>query len=363
MISPLRGVPIAIRQHDSHLKPWESKRDSWYERVAVLLWQPPLIIAVVDDDTATARSQPDDFANRIRYSVLDVAPPKTWRRFVPSWLRSLIWVDSAKCYDAFLSYSWKCDSAVAPVIQSVIQRFLCPWYKLRAKTVFRDLSCLPAGSSLETELFDRLDRSKHLIVLASPEAALSHGMEMEARHWFSQQGRGQILIAITAGDCKTWPEIRQHLLPAAVRDNLASEPLWVPLQHRRSEIVANPDSLQVRGELIEDLKQILLRFHPDRDWGQLRGEERSQRRRAIGLISGLALLFLVLALSAIGAAWIARQQQLRAESRALAAQAEQMIARDQPEALALAFRAWRTERTEEAHLAVVDAFPQLLGTV
>jgi hypothetical protein len=220
----------------------------------------------------------------------------------------LIWVDSATGYDAFLSYSWKCDSAVAPAIQSVIQRFLCPWYKLRAKTVFRDLSCLPAGSSLETELFDRLDRSKHLIILASPEAARSDGMEMEARHWFSQQRDGHVLIAITAGDCKTWAEISQYLLPVAVRDNLETEPLWIPLQHRRAEIEANSNSHQLRGELIEDLKQILLRLYPDRDWGQLRGEERSQRRRAIGLISGLALLFLILALAAIGAAWIAKEQ-------------------------------------------------------
>src|SRR6516225_12482842 len=94
---------------------------------------------------------------------LDLAPPEPWRRFVPQWLRSLIWVDSAQKYDAFLSYSWKSDTEVAPVIQSRIQQFLCPWYRLRAKTVFRDLSCLPAGSSLEAELRDRLDRSTHLI--------------------------------------------------------------------------------------------------------------------------------------------------------------------------------------------------------
>lgn len=35
---------------------------------------------------------------------------------------------------------------------------------------------------------DRLDRSKHLIVVASPEATRSHGMEMEARHWFTHSG-------------------------------------------------------------------------------------------------------------------------------------------------------------------------------
>src|SRR5262245_40505113 len=95
-------------------------------------------------DKAELRSKSEDLPHQVQSPLFDLAPPKPWRRFVPAWLRSLIWIDCAGRYDAFLSYSWKSDSEVAPVIQSVIQRFLCPWYKLRAKTVFRDLSCLPA---------------------------------------------------------------------------------------------------------------------------------------------------------------------------------------------------------------------------
>jgi sulfatase modifying factor 1 len=240
---------------------------------------------------------------------LDLRPPETWRRFVPSWLRSLIWVDSADRYDAFLSYSWKSNREVAPVIQSVLQRFLRPWYKLRAKTVFRDLSCLPAGSSLNGELFDRLDRSAHLIVLASPEARLSRGMEMEARHWFSHPRNGQVLIIVTHGEYDNWDSMSKNLLPPAVKNNLATEPLWIPLQHRRNQILLNSKSPEVRSQLIEDLKQVILCLYPGRDWGQLRGEERAQRRRAIGLMSGLALLLLALAITAAGFAWSAQKQR------------------------------------------------------
>jgi WD40 repeat protein len=261
--------------------------------------------------------------SRAAVPPLDLAPPKPWRRLVPLWLRSLVWIDSAQSYDAFLSYSWKSDSKVAPVIQSLIQRFLCPWYKLRAKTLFRDLSCLPAGSSLETELFDRLDRSTHLIVLASPEAAVSQGMEIEARHWFSGPPRkGEVLIIVSSGDCKTWEEIRDHLLPPTVRDNLTSPPVWASLQHRRDRILTNPNNHRLREELVEDLKQVLLRFYPTRDWGQLRGEERSQRRRALGLLSATALVFLVLAVAAVRFALEAVQQKEYALARQLAAQAE-----------------------------------------
>jgi WD40 repeat protein len=283
---------------------------------------------------------------------LDLAPAKPWRRFLPAWLRSLVWVDTSAHYDAFLSYSWKSDREVAPVIQSVIHRFLCPWYKLRAKTVFRDLSCLPAGSSLEAEIFDRLDRSTHLLVLASPTAAASRGMELEARHWISRSREGQVLILVTDGPDNTWDEIQNNLLPPALRDNVRAEPLWIPLQHRRSEILATPNGHKLRGELPEDLRQILLRFYPTMDWGQLRGEERAQRRRTIRLITSLALLFFLLAAAAVTFAWYALREQRLAESRQLAAQSQLVAGYDPPRALALAIRAAHHSPSEEPQVAL-----------
>ncbi len=241
---------------------------------------------------------------------------------MPAWLRSLIWVDSAKSYDAFLSYSWKCDSQVAPVIQSVLQRFLCPWYKVRAKTIFRDLSCLPAGSSLERELFDRLERSSHLIVLASPDAATSHGMEMEARHWFARKREGQVLIIVSQGGADNWETIRNHLIPTEVKNNLSTEPLWIPLFNRRDHILNSPNSHETRSQVVEDLKQVILCLYPGRDWGQLRGEERRQRRRAISWIAGSALVFLMLAVASVGFAFYAQVQKkeaIQAQGRAFTA--------------------------------------------
>jgi tetratricopeptide (TPR) repeat protein len=256
-------------------------------------------------------------------AAMDVAPTKRWRRFIPRWLRSLFWVDSAARYDGFLSYSWTCDKEIAPVVQSVIQRFLCPWYKVRAKTVFRDLSCLPAGSSLNTELFTRLDRSIHFIVFASPEAPNSRGMEAEAQHWLSRTRSGEIVILVTdvsqhianseenaAATNSTnaqiqkvscnWEEIRDHLLPPALRNYFATtEPLWLPLAHRRAEILRDPGSANLRGEMIEDLKQLFLRLYPGTTWEQLHGEERSQKRRAMSLLAGLAALFLLAAVSVV----------------------------------------------------------------
>jgi WD40 repeat protein len=266
---------------------------------------------------------------------LDLAPPPAWRKLIPSWIRSLIWTDYASNYDAFLSYSWRADIAVAPAVQSVIQRFLCPWYRLRAKNVFRDLSCLPAGSSLEAELLARLDRSRHLLVLASEAAATSRGMELEARHWFSRERSGEVLVIVTVAGYNTWNEVRTHLIPPAIREHLSQEPLWISLSERREQIIANPRSEALRGEIAEDLKQVLLRFYPTRDWGQLRGEERAQRRRALGAISGVALTLFLLASAAVGLYLRAEQRREEVTASILALRANTLEYGQRPALAAL----------------------------
>lgn len=234
-----------------------------------------------------------------RPSQLDIVSPRPWRRFVPAWIWSLICGDNVARYDAFLSYSWKADASIAPVVQSVFQQFLRPWYKLRAKVIFRDLSNLPAGSSLENELRDRLDRSAHLIVFACREAATSAGMELEAHHWFSAPREGQVLIIVTGENQGRWPQIRDELLPPSIRQNLVKEPLWVSIHHRRAEISSEQPSPRLREALIEDLKQIFLRLYQPRTWEELRGEERLQRRRALALMGGVLATTSLLALFAM----------------------------------------------------------------
>ena len=141
---------------------------------------------------------------------------------MPGWARSLIWTDELKSYDAFLSYSWAADRQIAPIIQSVLQGFLRPWYKIRALNIFRDLSSLAANSSLEKALREKIDKSRHFIVLAPPEARGSDGMEFEAKYWFSRPRSGDILVVLTDGKYSNWPEIRDSALPATLRDRLQS---------------------------------------------------------------------------------------------------------------------------------------------
>lgn len=254
----------------------------------------------------------------------DVAIPKTWRRFLPKWLHSLIWLDAVSRYDAFLSYSWNADREIAPVLQYVLQKFLCPWYKMRAKTIFRDLSALPAGSDLYQELFERIDRSTHFIVLASPAVVHSKGMEAEAKHWFSRPRDGKTIIIVTDGEPASWEEIRKGFLPPTMAAQLTREPLWVSVCHRRAEMLANPKSTLLRAQLVEDLQQVFLRLYDPQTWEELQGEERSQRRKTVRLVSTAAAVFLVLFVAATVLGIVAESERVNALAKQLIAQAENL---------------------------------------
>jgi WD40 repeat protein/DNA-binding winged helix-turn-helix (wHTH) protein len=73
-------------------------------------------------------------------------------------------------------------------------------------------------------------------------------------------------------------------------------------------------------------------------------------------LAGLLLAALVLI-------WFAHKRQLLTQSRALAAQSESMLARDQGQALDLAMRAWSTAKTDEAYTAVTNALPETLNVL
>ena len=298
--------------------------------------------------------------NTATYSDLPPPPPK-WRRFVPAWLRTIIWLDDVSSYDAFLSYSWSADRGSAEIIHDVLQQFLRPWYKTRAKTIFRDLSCLPAGSSLNDELRDRLDRSTHLIVLACPEAARSSGMEFEAESWFAKDRRGDVLIVVTHGVYESWSDIRHQALPPTLRETLVKEPLWISLRHRQQTLSKGSMTQATRSELTEDLRQLILRLYPGRTWEELRGQERSQRISLIRILATTALVFLLISVLAIWQAATARREARLAQSRALAAQSELMVSEDQSQALNLAVQSWQTKDTPEAHLSLAHSFPSLLA--
>ena len=86
------------------------------------------------------------------------------------------WVNS---YDAFISYSHSLDGKLAPALQSALQRFAKPWYRLRSCRVFRDQTQLTASPALWQSLEQALSASRYFVLLASPEAARSPWVNRE----------------------------------------------------------------------------------------------------------------------------------------------------------------------------------------
>jgi hypothetical protein len=91
------------------------------------------------------------------------------------------------------------------------------------------------------------------------------------------------------------------------------------------------------------------------------GEEKLRKQRTAAtrlrwFCGALSSLLLV----ALGATWSAHRQRTIAESRALAAQSEEMLTRDQGRALDLALRGWSTAKTQETYIAVTKAKRHIL---
>lgn len=292
-------------------------------------------------------------------SQVDPRPtPPRWRALLPAWVRGLIWVEQATSFDAFLSYSWKGESAIAPAIQSIIQSFLRPWYKPRALNIFRDLSSLAAGSSLQDALRKKLDQSQHLIVLASSSAATSDGMEFEASYWFSKPRQGTVLIIATEPGATTWEIIRDRMLPPSIRANLHSPPLWIDLSHLCDRIRKKASDHE-KGQITEALSQLILAFYPSRTWSELRGEERRLRTRALVLVwTAIAALSVTTggairqALQAMRQTEVARIATKSAVESATEAKKQEGIARDR---LTLAENRLTDLISAEGRRALIDA--------
>jgi hypothetical protein len=94
----------------------------------------------------------------------------------------------------------------------------------RLRPVFRDDDELAASGNLGDQLRDALDRSRYLIVLASPAAAASNWVNAEVEHFIEANRTKDILVLMVSGEPGGEPEL--EALPGALKQ-LAAEPHWV----------------------------------------------------------------------------------------------------------------------------------------
>lgn len=216
-------------------------------------------------------------------------------------------------YDAFISYSHANDKAVAAALQAAVQRLGKPWYRRRALRIFRDDTSLSATPHLWPAIESALDRSRFLILIASPEAASSQWVAKEVEYWLDHKSVDTLLIALTDGEL-AWDSAAGDFgwrddspLPAVVRGRFPTEPKWVDLRCYRGGVRRRDRAFKERNA------DFAAAIHglPKED---LLSQELRQQRRALTLAWSAAASLLVLA-GAAGWQWKeAAAQRDRAEA-------------------------------------------------
>jgi len=150
-------------------------------------------------------------------------------------------------YWAFISYSHQ-DDAVAGWVHRNIERFRVPRRLIgrpsrdgtmpsRLAPVFRDREELPGASNLGEKISDAIQRSRYLIVVCSPHAAVSHWVNEEIRLFKSLGREDRVLAVIVDGEpgasaakgkglLECFPEaLRFHVEPDGTITDQPTEPI------------------------------------------------------------------------------------------------------------------------------------------
>lgn len=269
-------------------------------------------------------------------------------------------------YDAFISYSRHEDGWLAPALQSGLERFAKPWYRLRGLRVFRDKASLAASPELWGSIEAALRDSRWLILLSSQEAARSSWVDREVAWWLANKSPDRILVVATsdrlrwdkqAGD---WAEGTP--VPPSLRGAFRTEPLWADLTSvrtdRRGVRVPDEDLASVAAPLRGVDRDTLIGEH-------LRQHRRTMRvvRSVIATLTALLLFAVAATVVAVGQRDEARTEARIATARELAALSGSMVSSNLDIAQLLAVAAYQTDRdpqTEGALVQAASASPQLV---
>ena len=271
---------------------------------------------------------------------------------------------AARGFDAFISYSHAADGRLAPALQTALQSIGKPWYRRRALRVFRDTTSLSASPELWPSIERALERSRHFILLVSPDSAASPWVDQEVAWWRAHRKSATCLIALTAGELD-WDEGQADLtaessVPPSVRGWFPSEPLWIDLRWAHAE-----DHLSLRNPTFRDAAATLAAPLRGIDKDELVGEDIRQHRRALRLARAAVTLLALLTIAAVAAGIFAQVQRGRAErqareatSLALASTSTQFEKSRPDVALLLAFEAYTTSPRTQARRSVLSALAE-----
>jgi WD40 repeat protein len=274
---------------------------------------------------------------------------------------------AGEAYDAFISYSHRRDGRLAAALKQGLHAFARPWYRVRALHVFLDNANLAANPNLWDSIEEALGRARHLVLLASPEAAASPWVDREIRQWRATRPADRLVLALTAGELSWDPTARdfdwEHsdAAPRALSGAFGDEPRWIDLRPLREVEAPSLRDADFRTHLAD----VAAPLH-NRTKEELIGEDVRQHRRTVRIVRGTVILLLALLAAAGVAAVIAVRQRDRAEeqlriatSRFLSAEAAGAASQQHSQSLLLGVEAVDTSLTAEARAALYGALVRL----
>ena len=235
-------------------------------------------------------------------------------------------------YKGFISYSHAAQGALAPVLQSALQQFAKPFYRLRAIRVFRDETSLALTPGLWPTIQKALRDSEYFILIASPSSAASEWVQKEVGEWLRLNGGtpDKLLIVLAEGQL-AWSAVANDFdwalttaLPENLRGTFQTEPFYLDFRWATGSAQLssrNPQFLRGVAKLASALGNIPL--------DTMIGEDVRQHRitRIVTTIAAGALVTLGVATSI--AAYIAITQRDSAVQQARIALAGRLAAQSQ----------------------------------
>jgi WD40 repeat protein len=217
-------------------------------------------------------------------------------------------------YKAFFSYSHKADAMFARM-KSRVERFAKPWYRRRSLRIFLDETNLALTPKLWSSIESALRKAEYLILLGSPEAAVSEWVKKEVEWWLLRRSVERILIVCTGGEI-WWDRMRSDFdwnkttaIPKILSGQFAEEPQYLDFR----EVRKNPSF--VTDDRFYDGVVSISAVLRGKSKEELSGEDLRQHKRTIRHIVVVAITMFVLFIASAIATYIAMSEKALAERR------------------------------------------------
>ena len=258
-----------------------------------------------------------------------------------------------QAFDAFLCHSTRADGDLVAALRSELHQRSRRAFGLRRLHAFQDRYDLESGShTLWTDLIEKLESSRHLVVILTPESTDSPGMAKEIEWWLQARGVHNLLLVALRGDLLWDPSGHRYsetgTVPLILQTVFVEEPFFYDLRGYRRNTGTGQDHTNVA--VFQLLAKLL-----NRSVDQLRREDKTRQRFEMVLSAGAVGLLCVTAALTIFSMYqrdLNLQQDRVNGANAVAAEAVSFFDSDPGRAARLLLQAGDIEHTPQVQSAM-----------